>query len=195
MDKPFPILHTRRLTMVPLDETHLDALYCLFGDEEITRYTHIETFNAESSARRYLEWTRERFKEEIGIHWGITLKGHTELIGTICFNFYTPHERGNVGYDLLKAYWRQGYASEALYAVLCYGFQELNINRMEAEVMEGNLASARLLEKMGFQKEGLLRHWMYKEDRPYNVWVYSLLLSDILKAILSSGKKEKPLIN
>ncbi len=180
MNEPFPVLGTPRLLLIEMNETHIDELYRLFRDEEITRYTRMVPFTAESSAKNYVEWMRKRFQDGMGIYWGITLKETGELIGTVGFNFYTSRERGNLGYDLQKAYWRQGYMTEALFAVLCYGFVKLEINRMEAEVMQGNRASERLLEKIGFRKEGLLRNWMCKEKCHYNVSMYSLLLTDVM---------------
>lgn len=179
MEKPFPILHTSRLTITQIEETHIADFYRLMNDKEISRFTHMGVFDTESEVRHYVNWLYNRFQQGNGIYWGITLKGSTKLIGTIGYNFFTPGERGNLGYDLDKTYRRQGYMREALYAVVTFGFQVFEINRVEAEVIQGNMASKRLLEKIGFHKEGLLRAWRYKDNKPYNVWMYSLLRSEV----------------
>jgi len=111
----------------------------------------------------------------LGIRWGIALKGKTEIIGTIGFNNYTKQHRANIGYDLQKDYWNNGYISEALKAVINYGFEKLEINRIEAEVMPGNIYSEKALNRLGFKREGLLRDWMLWNGKHYDMIMYSLL--------------------
>jgi len=99
--------------------------------------------------------------QQVGIRWGIALKGHRNIIGTIGFNNFTKQHRANIGYDLQAQFWNNGYLTEALKAIIKYGFKELDVNRIEAEVMQGNIASEKLLAKLGFTNEGVLREWMY----------------------------------
>jgi ribosomal-protein-alanine N-acetyltransferase len=67
--------------------------------------------------------------------------------------------RGSIGYELARPFWRQGIMSEALTAILALGFGEMGLNRIDAVVLPDNLASIRLLEKLGFCNEGLLREY------------------------------------
>jgi ribosomal-protein-alanine N-acetyltransferase len=83
-----------------------------------------------------------------------------------------------LGYDLKSAHWKKGITTEVLDCVLNYAFNNLNVNRVEAEVMPGNFASERVLEKNGFLKEGLFRDWMYWNNRHYDMYIYSILKSD-----------------
>ena len=78
------------------------------------------------------------------------------MIGTIGFNNFTKKHRANIGYDLIPEYWNQGYMAEALNEILNFGFIQLDINRVETEVMQGNENSERLLYKLNFKKEGVL---------------------------------------
>ena len=78
----------------------------------------------------------------------------------------------------MPEFWGNGYMAEALAAVLEFGFRQLEINRIEAEVMRGNTTSEKLLAKSGFKNEGILRHWMYWNDRRYDMTMFSLLRSD-----------------
>lgn len=67
---------------------------------------------------------------------------------------------------------------EALGKVVSFAFERLEVNRIEAEVMQGNIASDKLLSKAGFKKEGILREWMYWNNRYYDMTMFSLLKSD-----------------
>ena len=175
MSDKFPTLHTARLDLVEIKQNHLPGLFKLFGDKKVTEFYNILTLTKEEEAQKYLDWFSSRFAENAGIRWGISLKGKSNIIGTVGFNNFTKHHRANLGYDLQTEKWNNGYITEALKAVISYGFKELEINRVEAEVMQGNTASERVLTKLGFTKEGILRHWMYWNGQHYDMTMYSLL--------------------
>lgn len=171
----FPILCTERLDLIEINQKHLTDLFKLFNDENVTEFYNIKTLTEEKDAQKYLDWFQSRFHDKLGIRWGIALKGKTEIIGTIGFNNYTKDHRASIGYDLQKDYWNNGYITEALKAVIKYGFEKLEINRIEAEVMPGNIYSEKALNRLGFKKEGLLRDWMLWNEKHYNMIMYSLL--------------------
>lgn len=106
------------------------------------------------------------------------MKRHGNIIGTLGFNNFTKRHRANIGYDLQADFWTQGFMTEALKTVIEYGFNELNINRIEAEVMPGNVASEKVLSKIGFKNEGLQRQWIYWNDRHYDMNMFSILHSE-----------------
>ena len=180
--KSFPVLETERLRLVEIEQEYLTDLYTLFGDEEVTRFYNIKTFGKEEDGQIYLDWFRNRFKDKMGIRWGIELKENPGIIGTIGFNNFTVHHKANIGYDLQSAYWGKGYITEALNKVLDFGFTNLLLNRIEAEVLIGNVASERVLSKLGFQREGILREWMLWDGRYFDMIMYSLLKRDFKKS-------------
>ena len=71
--------------------------------------------------------------------------------------------------------------TEALQTIIHFGFNELDINRIEAEVMQGNIISEKLLEKLNFVREGILRQWMLWNGQYYDMTMYSLLRTDYYK--------------
>lgn len=174
----FPVLHTERLDLIEIQQVHLRDLYRIFGDKEVTRFYNLLPFKEEKEAQKLLDWFCCRFKDGLGIRWGIALKGESSIIGTIGFNNYTRLHRANIGYDLCKEYWNQSYMSEALEKVVTFAFERLEVNRIEAEVMQGNIASEKLLLKAGFTNEGILRQWMYWNNTYYDMTMFSLLRSD-----------------
>ena len=184
----FPAIHTNRLDLVEIRQQHLINIYNLFADENVTRFYNLLPLTVESDAQKFIDWYQNRFKEKLGIRWGISLKGEQDIIGTIGFNNFTKRHKANIGYDLQPDYWNKGIMTEALRAVINFGFNQLEINRMEAEVMQGNVNSEKLLLKLNFLKEGVLREWMLWNDNYYDMSMFSLLKSD------SEGNRKQTLI-
>ncbi|MEO6948218.1 MAG: GNAT family protein [Ginsengibacter sp.] len=180
MADKFPVLHTARLDLIEISQEHLEDIFHLFRDSSVTKFYNVITLHKEEEAQKYIDWFRSRFAENTGIRWGVALKGQKNIIGTAGFNNWTVNHKANLGYDLQSNFWNKGYVTEALEAVINYGFQKLEINRVEAEVMPGNIASERVLAKLGFTNEGILRQWMHWNDQHYDMIMYSLLQADFM---------------
>lgn len=174
----FPILHTDPLTLVEMGQQHTADLFELYRHEEVTRFYNLLPMQEEAEAQRIVEVHSKRWAEQTGIRWGIALVGSNTIFGTIGYSRYEAQHRATIGYSLHPAHWNKGYSTEALKAVVTYGFESLNINRIEAEVMPGNAASNRVLEKLGFSIEGLLRQWMHWNNQHYDMLMYALLAAD-----------------
>ena len=176
----FPIVPTDRLDLVEITHRHLGDVYTLFSDENVTRFYNLLPLKNEQEAQKSIDWFQARFKEKLGIRWGIALKGHETIIGTIGFNTFTQRHRASIGYDLQTAHWNNGYITEALKAVIHFGFIQLELNRIEAEVMQGNTRSENVLGTLDFKNEGVLREWMFWNEQHYDMTMFSLLRSDYL---------------
>lgn len=177
----FPTIHTQRLDLIEIEQSHLNDLFDLFKSEEVTRYYNLHPYRKIEDAQPLIDWFISRFQQGLAIRWGIALKGERNIIGTVGFNNYIKNHRANIGYDLQQKYWNKGYITEALSAIIQFGFKELDINRIEAEVMQGNPGSDKVLEKLGFKKEGLLREWMLWDGIHYDMTMYSLLKKEYIK--------------
>ena len=171
----FPELNTERLSLIEIKQNHLNDYYKLFSNERVTEYYNIIPLSNENEAQKYLEWFENRFNEKLGIRWGIAFKGEKNIIGTLGFNNFQKNHRANLGYDLRFDFWNKGIITEALKEIIKFGFNELEINRIEAEVMQGNIASEKVLVKLGFKREGVLRDWMYWNEKHYDMTMFSLL--------------------
>ncbi|MES1217186.1 MAG: GNAT family N-acetyltransferase [Bacteroidota bacterium] len=178
MFETFPILHTDRLDLIEIKQEHTGDLFKIFGDERIAPFCAVLTWQEESEAQKLIDKFQKRFADKIGIRWGIALKGESNIIGTIGFNYFNKRHRANIGYDMQVAHWNKGYLTEALQTVIEFGFTQLDINRIEAEVMQDNIASEKVLTKLGFKKEGVLRQWMYWNEKHYDMTMFSLLQSE-----------------
>jgi len=93
-------------------------------------------------------------------------------------NMLTKHYRAEVGYELSKDYWGNGIASEALEAAVKYGFHNLQLERIQALIEPANLSSQKLVERQGFIKEGLLRHYEYTCGKFDDLFMYSIIKKD-----------------
>lgn len=189
----FPVLHTPRLDLVEIKQSHRPDLFRLFSNPEVTRFYNVATLTEESSAQKFIDHFQNRYKDKAAIRWGIALKEQENIIGTLGFNNFTHNHRANIGYDLLPQYWNKGLMQEALSTVLDFGFKQLYINRVEAEVMQGNKASEKVLEKLHFVKEGVLRDWMYFEGRHFDMTMFSLLRKDFEKEQQKAASTAMPL--
>lgn len=110
---------------------------------------------------------------------GYSKKGFKGIIGTIGFHAWSPnHKRAEIGYEIHPDHWRNGYALEALSKILSYGFDDMSLTRIGAIVFVDNVASSKLLTKVGFQKEGVLRDYMYQNNKAHDTFIYSILKNE-----------------
>ncbi len=173
------MLHTDRLHLFNLNTSHADGLFQLFTDPQVTEYFPVYTFSQPADLLPVIAMFSSRFKDGNFIRWGISLQGESELIGTIGYNAYTANHRATIVFALLPQFWGQGFASEAIKEVARFGFQELQINRIEAEVIPSNTGSIKTLQRLGFVREGLLRQWLLWNEKYYDIVMYSLLRSQL----------------
>jgi len=115
--------------------------------------------------------------------WGLELRGEGRLVGRCGFvRFRRAHRNAELGFALSRPYWRQGYMGEAVTAVLAYGFDRLDLQRVEAICLAENTASRRLHENARFTLEGTARQ-AYLQDGIYkDLRRYALLRDEFLSA-------------
>ena len=173
----FPTLATARLVLRQIRSADADAVYRLFADPAVTRYYDLATFDDPAQARELVARFHQRFERRIGLRWGLALKTEpVALVGTCGYNIWVrPARRGLLSYDLVRAHWGRDLMTEALTAVLDYGFHAMDLNRVEALTFPANAASRRLLARLGFAEEGLLREYECCADGPHDMAVYGLL--------------------
>jgi len=177
----FPLLETKRLVLRQMRPGDAEAIFRIYGDEEVMRYRDVLPFTRPEEAQQFLEGVRARYQQGEEMHWAITLKGEDSLIGSCGYSWHLGRQFGAIGYDLARLYWKQGIMTEAIEALLRFGFEVRNLHRIEARVRRGNEASMRLLRRLGFQEEGLLRECLFLNNSFYDVKVFSLLKSEYTK--------------
>lgn len=172
----FPTLETERLRLREITIDDREDLFEYLSNEEVIKYYGQEAFVHLTQAEALIDLFATNFRENKGVRWGIERKGVQGLIGTVGFHaFSAKHRRAEIGYEIHPDYWRKGYTQEAVMSILQYGFDVLELTRIGAVVFTENDASYQLLEKLGFEREGLLRDYMYQTGALHDTYIYSLL--------------------
>jgi len=172
-------LTTRRLLLRPLRDVDAPALYAMFSDPQVTRYWSSQAWSSIDSAHAMIARDHKAMAEGEYVRLALERAQDGTMLG-VCtlFAFSKQCRRAEVGYGLASHAWGQAYMDEALRALLGYGFTTLELNRVEADIDPRNLASARSLERLGFQREGLLRERWIVGDEVSDTALYGLLQRD-----------------
>jgi RimJ/RimL family protein N-acetyltransferase len=117
------------------------------------------------------------FQERRAATYGIVTKADAALIGVIGLGFTLPFRRAELGYWIGQSFWNLGYATEAGHAIVAFAFGRLALHKLEATHLERNPASGRVLQKLGFQREGSRRDHFLKWERFENIAIYGLVSS------------------
>ena len=136
----FPLLETKRLILRPMRPEDAKVIFRIYGDEEVMRYRDVLAFTRLEEAQQFLEEVRARYEQGEEMHWAITFKEEDSLIGSCGYSWHLGHHFGAIGYDLARLYWKQGIMTEAIGALLRFGFEVRNLHRIEARVRRGNEA-------------------------------------------------------
>jgi len=156
-------LATANFTLTPLASSDRDDLLAHLSDPKTVEFMDIAPMTAIADADATIAWATGLLERNAGMRWSIRDR-EGAFVGSVGFNSLIRQHgsRGEIGYDVVRARWRQGVMGEVLPVVLNYGFASLGLHRIEATVTPGNIASAGLLQRHGFRREGLLRghgHW------------------------------------
>ncbi len=111
--------------------------------------------------------------------WGVVHKVDQKVIGLAGFiDWQIADTRAEIAHLLARNYWGQGYMTEAVRAVLAFGFRKMALNRIEALCEPENIGSVRVLEKVGMQLEGMLREYKFDKGVYHTVGIYAILRSE-----------------
>lgn len=184
----FPLISTERLTLRAFCSRDLQALYAIFSDERVTRFYDVDTFTSIEEAECMLQWRMPALEQQpLGaLRWAICLNHDPDtLIGSCGFHSSNSgYHSVEIGYELNPTHWGMGYASEALRAMLTHCFTHdlpFRINRVAATTNLDSKKSMRLLGRLGFVEEGVLRQYGFWKGRFHDVRLFSLLREDWLR--------------
>ncbi|WP_312789499.1 GNAT family N-acetyltransferase [Sphingobacterium sp.] len=160
----FPQLETDRLQLTRTNVDHVNELLKMRSDPEVMKFIPRPMARTAEEIIEFIAAIDEKISNHEMINWAITLKGDAKMIGTIGYYHIKPeHFRAEIGYMLLPEFQGRGFITEAIDVVVSYGFAEMKLHSVEAVLDPNNLASASVLEKCGFTKEG-----HFKENEFYN---------------------------
>ncbi|MBV9908873.1 MAG: GNAT family N-acetyltransferase [Hyphomicrobiales bacterium] len=185
---PHPILTTSRLRLRQFREDDVEAMHTCFTNVEAMRYwntpVHARRIETERAVRRFIDCTPSYYR-----FWAVADKTTDECLGLV--NYHDGHirnKRAAIGYIVDPAHCRQGVATEAVSTMVEFCFRELGLHRLQAFIHPDNAASLKLIEKLGFRREGLLRENLRVGDEWRDDLLYALLSTD-LSAEVGSGRR------
>ncbi len=171
-------LTTERLVLRDFEEDDWPAVLAYQSDPRYLRY-YPWVERDEASVRDFVGGfvARQREQPRRVFQLAITLPSEgARLIGNCGVRVNDPEQReGNIGYELAPDCWGHGYATEAARALLAFGFEALGLHRIWAECVADNIASARVLEKLGMRREGHFHEHAHFKGRWWNSLVYAIL--------------------
>lgn len=174
-----PELRTERLTLRKLLVRDADDMFEYAKRADVTKYLTWSPHPNRGYTKEYLEYVATRYAAGEFYDWAVVEGKSGRMIGTCGFTrFDFPSNCAEVGYVLNPECWGNEYAPEALGAVIGFGFDNLQLNRVEARHIEGNVSSRRVMEKVGMLYEGTLRRALCIRGEYRNVCVCSILRSE-----------------
>ena len=173
---PFQNLETDRLLLRRIDVNDVEEVLKLRGNPEIMKFIPRVLAKTKEDALEHIAMIEDKIVNNIGINWGITIKGNPKIIGIIGhYRISLENHRAEIGYMSLSEFNGKGYITEAIKAVVIYGFEQMNLHSIEAVIDPNNFASERVLQKNGFIKEAHILENELWGGKYWDTIIYSLL--------------------
>lgn len=171
-------LETPRLLIRPFTVNDYSACFSYLSDPEIALFEAWEPYTTIERAKSFVFSIINNYDKETpdSLEWLIAKKVDHTVIGNCGFQIINyRHKYAEIGFIMSKQFWNKGFSTEAITALLEYGFQELQLHRIEARCHEQNFGSQRVLEKNGFTYEGTMRQRYLSKDVYADIKLYGIL--------------------
>ena len=183
-----PPISTPRLLIRPARMSDAADLYEYSKDPEVARHVLWDAHRSIHQTRSYIRYLLKQYRNGQPASFVIELLSQRKVIGTIGFMWVQQENRAaEIGYSLSRAYWNKGVMTEALDAMITFGFEKLNLNRIEGQFESDNPASGRVMQHVGMHREGLLRQRLFNKGRFADVELYAILRHDPRPSFISKG--------
>jgi ribosomal-protein-alanine N-acetyltransferase len=175
----FPVVNGRHVRLRGPRADDADALFTLFADTDVMRYWSRPPMTVRAEAEGLIDEIAENFSKRTGFNWMIVQPEDDMVIGTAAlFRFEPRHHRAEIGYSLRSDHWGRGLASEAVTIMLDWAIRTLGLHRVEADIDPRNEGSRKLLGRLGFVSEGVLRERYFVGDDVSDTELFGLLAED-----------------
>ena len=176
----FPKLESERLLFREFTKKDAPDLFLLRSDHAVMKFMDSPKYQHFQDAEKAITNNQNLFKEKNGIIWAIVEKSKPEVIGYFGFwRLIREHCRAEIGYALRPEFWGKGFMKETMDCLIAFGFQELKLHSIEANINPENKSSEQLLSRFGFKKEAYFRENYLFNGKFNDSIIYSLLESDL----------------
>lgn len=174
--KDLPILETERLRLRKFTIDDASDMFEYSSEPDVSRYVPWETHRSIEDTNDFLKYILNQYNLGKLAPWAIEYKQQNKVIGTIDFvAWLTTHYRAEIGFILSKKYWGKGLVVEAATKVIEFGFENMELNKIEAPCMVENVQSQRVLQKLGMRLEGILKEKYFIKGKFWDLATYSIL--------------------
>ena len=178
--KTFPELESKRLRFRKIYLNDANEIFLIRSNNEVMKYMDVPRHHSINDSERLIETAEESYKKETGINWAIIEKDSNSFIGYIGFiRIFSEHCRAEIGYVLKPEYWGKGYMFETINKIVRFGFKEMNLHSIEANVNPLNERSQKVLERVGFKREAHFRENYLFDGKFLDSVIFSLLEKDL----------------
>ena len=174
-----PTLETERLILRKITMEDSADIHRYASNPDVSKYVFWEAHNSLGATEDYIGFILDLYANGKLAPWGIQNKEDGKLIGTVDFvNWQPQHRTAEIGYALSKEYWGRGMATEATKELIKFGFNSMDLVRIQAKCLVENAGSERVMEKAGMAFEGILRKFIFIKGSHYDVKMYSIIKED-----------------
>ena len=170
----FPKMVTPRLVLGPFESRDAPDVFGFFGSEAWLRYVPRETLDVPEQAVEKVRGMSKAFEERSAIWWTFRAQKTGEFVGYGgLFDINREDHNAEIGYGFNPQCWGQGYASEAVRPIVDFGFENLGLHRIFGLIDPDNVASVKVLEKLGFDREGMLKESAFARERYWDQCLFA----------------------
>lgn len=174
----FPLLETPRITLRDIRPEDAEPIFEMRSNGRVNQFIPRGNMRSHEAALELVTRSRQAYQSRQAIGWSGILRDRPEIIGTCGFNHIDfDNLRAEIGGEMGLRYWGKKLATEAVSAIIRFGFQIMNLHTIEAKVAPGNRSAIFLLEQTGFQKEAHFKDRIYFNGTFSDMAVYTLLQS------------------
>lgn len=180
----FPIINIDDdLVLRQISHNDINEYFEYMSDSQVITYVPEECIpRTIERAREEIDYNLDLYRYKRSIYWAIARKSDNKLLGSCGFNYWNrDHSRTEISYDLARKYWGTGIMTKAARAVLGFAFTRMELHRVEATVTPTNIGSLKVLKKLGFKKEGILREQKLLHGKFHDAVMLSVLQKEYLK--------------
>ncbi|SES18291.1 ribosomal-protein-alanine N-acetyltransferase [Gracilibacillus ureilyticus] len=171
-----PTLETDRLILRKVTMEDVEDMYIYGSDEEVSKYVTWDTHQSLKDTKGFVQFILNQYETGQVAPWGIEYKENRKFIGTIDFITWEPeHNRAEIGYVISKQYWGKGLTAEAAREIIRFGFNSMDLIRIQARCVSENTGSKRVMEKAGMSLEGIMRKGMVIKGKHRDIKLYSII--------------------
>ncbi len=175
----FPVLESERLRFRKFLIADAPEIFDIRSNKKVMEFMDSDFHKNVKESELFIQKNFDIYHQQKGIFWAIEEKSTQKFVGDFAFwNIDSKNLRGEIGYGLKPEFWDMGYMKESMQTLIQFGFSEINLHSVEANINPNNINSRKTLEKVGFKKEAYFRENYYHDGQFLDSEIYSLLEKD-----------------